>query len=105
AAEPTLVASALRAAETGSLDLLSLAPRHELESFAERLVLPCGFYLLAFLRDLRRIPAPDRRDVHVTGQFLLVRRAAYQAVGGHRAGRAPVCADPAPPGLIPPSAA
>lgn len=100
AAEPALMASALRAADTEALDLLSLAPRHELESFAERLVLPCGFYLLAFLRDLRRIPAPDRRDVHVTGQFLLVRRAAYEAVGGHRAVRDAICEDTALAGLI-----
>jgi chlorobactene glucosyltransferase len=100
AAEPMLIASAVRSAETEALDLLSLAPRHELTSFAERLILPCGFYLLAFLRDLRRIPAPDRSEVHVTGQFLLVRRAAYEAVGGHRAVCDAICEDTALAGLI-----
>jgi chlorobactene glucosyltransferase len=100
AAEPMLIASAVRSAETEALDLLSLAPRHELTSFAERLILPCGFYLLAFRRDLRRIPAPDRAEVHVTGQFLLVRRAAYEAVGGHRAVCDAICEDTALAGLI-----
>jgi chlorobactene glucosyltransferase len=99
-AEPMLIASAVRTAETEALDLPSLAPRHELTSFAERLILPCGFYLLAFLRDLRGIPAPDRPDVHVTGQFLLVRRAAYETVGGHRAVRDAICEDAALAGLI-----
>jgi hypothetical protein len=47
-----LVASAIAAANAGALDLLSLAPRQELQSFAERLVMPCGPYLLAFCQDL-----------------------------------------------------
>ncbi len=99
-AEPMLIASAVATAETEALDLLSLAPRHELKSFAERLILPCGFYLLAFIRDLNRIPAPDQPEVHVTGQFMLVRRAAYDAVGGHRAVRNAICEDAALAGLI-----
>jgi chlorobactene glucosyltransferase len=99
-AEPVLIASAVRTAETEALDLLSLAPRHELESFAERLILPCGFYLLAFMRDLRGIAAPDRPEAHVTGQFLLIRRAAYEAAGGHRAVRNAICEDTALAGLI-----
>ena len=99
-AEPMLIASAVEAAETEALDLLSLAPRHELESFAERLVLPCGLYLLAFIRDLERIPAPGRPEVHVTGQCMLVRRTAYAAVGGHQAVCNAICEDTALAGLI-----
>ena len=56
------VALAEDVTEAEELDLLSLAPRHELESFAERLILPCGFYLLAFTRDLNRIPAAGQPD-------------------------------------------
>lgn len=99
-AEPLLIASAVGTAETEALDLLSLAPRHELDSFAERLILPCGLYLLAFIRDLRRIPAPDQPEVHVTGQCMLVRRTAYDAVGGHQAVRNAICEDTALAGLI-----
>jgi chlorobactene glucosyltransferase len=100
AADPLLIASAVEAAEAEALDLLSLAPRHELKSFAERLILPCGFYLLAFTRDLERIPAPDRPEAHVTGQFMLIRRAAYDAVGGHEAVRDAICEDTALAGLM-----
>lgn len=86
-AVPTAIASAVAAASSRGLDLLTLAPRHELESFAERLMLPCGLYLLGFYQDLARIQAPDSDEVVATGQFMLLRREAYAAVGGH----APVC--------------
>jgi chlorobactene glucosyltransferase len=99
-AEPMLIASAVADAETAALDLLSLAPRHELGSFAERLILPCGHYLLAFLRDVRCIEAPDCPDAHVTGQCLFIRRAAYEAVGGHHAIRDAICEDVALATLI-----
>jgi chlorobactene glucosyltransferase len=75
------------------LDLLSLAPRQELQSFAERLILPCGLIILSFLQDLRRVQARDGRDVTATGQFMLVRRDAYEAVGGHAAVCTAICED------------
>lgn len=92
-AEPTLVASAMAAASALDLDLLSLAPRQELESFAERLVMPCGLYLLAFCQDLRSVQRPDSDEATATGQFMLMRRAAYEAVGGHAAVRSAICED------------
>ena len=92
-AEPTLVATAIETALSEKLDLLSLAPRQELVSFAERLILPCGLYLLAFTQDLRGIEAPDRPEVNATGQFMLIRRTAYDAVGGHAAVRHAICED------------
>lgn len=87
--------SAVAAAEAGEFDLLSLAPSQELASFAERLVLPCGFYLLAFIQRLDRVQAPDSGDAVATGQFMLVRRAAYDAVGGHAAVRDSIIEDKA----------
>jgi len=92
-AEPSLVASAMAAATAHNLDLLSLAPRQELQSFAERLVMPCGLYLLAFCQDLRSVQAPDSGEATATGQFMLIRRAAYEAVGGHAAVRSAICED------------
>lgn len=92
-AEPALVASAFAAASSEPLDLLSLAPRQELESFAERLVMPCGLYLLAFCQDLRRVQAPESPDATATGQFMLARRRDYFALGGHAAVRREICED------------
>lgn len=91
--EPALIASAIAAVGKEGLDLLSLAPRQELQSFAERLVMPCGLYLLAFCQDLRTVQARDGSEVTATGQFMLVRRARYESVGGHAAVRGAICED------------
>jgi chlorobactene glucosyltransferase len=92
-AVPEAIASAVAAAFERKLDLLTLAPRHELGSFAERLMLPCGLYLLGFYQDLERIQAPGSDRVVATGQFMLLRRAAYETVGGHAPVRAAICED------------
>lgn len=90
---PRAIASAVEAAAAGKLDLLTLAPRQDLGSFAERLMLPCGLYLLGFYQNLEKIQAPDSGTVVATGQFMLLRRAAYEAVGGHAAVRHAICED------------
>ncbi len=92
-AAPQAIASAVQAASDRKLDLLTLAPRQELESFAERLMLPCGLYLLGFYQDLEKVQAPDSDAVVATGQFMLIRRAPYDAVGGHAAVRRAICED------------
>ena len=91
--EPGALSSAMHAALTEHLDLLSLAPRQRLQSFAERLILPCGLVLLSFLQDLRQVQAPTGNDVTATGQFMLVRHDAYEAVGGHAAVCTAICED------------
>ncbi|WP_246207235.1 glycosyltransferase [Methylocystis heyeri] len=92
-AGPDLIAGAVCFASGEGLGLLSLAPRQELKSFAERLVMPCGFYSLAFRQDIRRLEAQDSLDASVTGQFMLIRRQAYDAVEGHAAVSHMICED------------
>jgi chlorobactene glucosyltransferase len=92
-AAPRAIASAVREACARGLDLLTLAPRHELGSFAERLMLPCGLYLLGFWQNLERIQAPASDRAVATGQFMLLRRTAYEAVGGHAPVRDAICED------------
>jgi chlorobactene glucosyltransferase len=91
--EPPLLSSAVQAAAAQHLDLLSLAPRQELGSFAERLMLPCGLILLSFLQDLREVQGRRGSAVTATGQFMLIRRDAYEAVGGHAAVSNAICED------------
>src|SRR6185437_3848784 len=92
-AAPRAIASAVAAASDRKLDLLTLAPRHELKSFAERLMLPCGLYLLGFYQNLGKIQAPQSDQVVATGQFMLIRRTAYEAIGGHAPVRGAICED------------
>lgn len=97
---PSLLSRALATAQSERLDLLSLAPRQELGSFAERLVMPCGLYLMAFYQDLGHLQSRAGDDATATGQFMLVRRDVYEAVGGHAAVRANICEDVALARLI-----
>jgi chlorobactene glucosyltransferase len=90
---PGALSSAVHTILTQRLDLLSLMPRQELRSFAERLIFPCGLILLSFLQDLRQSQARSGNDVAATGQFMLVRRDAYEAVGGHAAVCTAICED------------
>lgn len=90
-AEPDLIASAVAEGRRG--DFLSLAPRHRLVSFAERLMIPCGLYLLGFQQNLASAAARDRKEVTVAGQFLLIRRSLYQRTGGHASVAGAICED------------
>ena len=91
--EPALLSSAMRAALAQGLDLLSLAPRQQLTSFAERLILPCGLILLSFVQNLHRAQSRSETAVTATGQFMLVRRTVYERVGGHAAVASAICED------------
>jgi len=92
-AEPGLITSAVAEARSQQLALLSLLPRQRLGSFAERLVIPCGLFLMAFYQDLETVQSPHSNKVTASGQFMLVRRSAYEAVGGHAAVRNAICED------------
>ena len=91
--DESLLSSAMTAAIERGLAVLSLAPRQVLQSVAERIVLPCGLIALSFIQDLRHAQAPDGHDAAATGQFMLVRREAYEAVGGHAAVSGAICED------------
>ena len=88
-----LMESAVAAARSQHLALLSLAPRQRLGSFAERLIIPCGLFLMAFSQDLEAVQSPHGDQVTACGQFMLAHRAAYEAAGGHAAVRNAICED------------
>jgi chlorobactene glucosyltransferase len=94
-AEPELVAAAVVVAERDGIDMLSLTPFQELGSFWERLIIPAGLVLVSCAKDLRLIDDPASPEISANGQFLLIRRAVYVAVGGHRAVRDEICEDKA----------
>jgi chlorobactene glucosyltransferase len=94
-AEPALLATAVGEAVRRQVDMLSLEPRQEMGSFWERLILPAGFFLLAFQHDLRRVNNPQEADASVNGQFILIRHETYDSVGGHAAVRCEICEDSA----------
>jgi chlorobactene glucosyltransferase len=92
---PRLVAAALAAAEAQGLDMLSLHPLQELGSFAERLIMPAGLLMIACAKGFDSVDERAASPETTNGQFLLIRRAVYFAVGGHAAVRAEICEDKA----------
>jgi chlorobactene glucosyltransferase len=93
AAGPDLLATAVAAARRRELDMLSLQPFQELGTFWERLIIPAGLFVIAFSQDPSRVNDPASPDAAANGQFILIRREAYEAVGGHAAVRAQICED------------
>jgi cellulose synthase/poly-beta-1,6-N-acetylglucosamine synthase-like glycosyltransferase len=82
---PDAVARALAAAQRENLDAVSLAARQRVASPGEALLTPLVMALLdALLGDWRRTARGEGEPV-ANGQFLLVRRAALEAIGGYPA--------------------
>jgi hypothetical protein len=83
---PDLLARAHAAASERGLDLLSLAGRQEARGLLEGMLVPAVFVLLdALLGDWRDHAAGRAPAAVANGQFLLVRRAALDAIGGFAA--------------------
>ena len=91
---PDAIASAVAVLDDAALDLVSPWPRQLTDSAAERLVQPLQQWLWGTLLPLRlaeRSPRPSLAAAN--GQFLVVRRAAYDRAGGHAAVRGEVIED------------
>ncbi len=90
---PSAVRTVLDWAQREGADLASIGTRIEMRSFWERVVLP--FYIQMVLVHLRspRVNRPGSTAAMANGQFLLVRRDAYEGLGGHEAIRTAVLED------------
>lgn len=49
--------------------------------------------MLSLLQNLARVQASDSDKVTVTGQFMMIRRKAYETIGGHAAVCGAICED------------
>jgi chlorobactene glucosyltransferase len=92
---PRLLEFAVGAALRTGADLVTVLPRQLMLSFWERMILPHIFIaILIRYRDLGRMNrSRNPRDVIANGQFILFRRASYEAVGGHEAVRGEIVED------------
>lgn len=90
-----LLGHAVGALEATHADLLSLLPRQRMLTFWERVVLPHLFTTIMLrYHDVERVSrAKNPRSVIANGQYLLFRREAYEALGGHEAIRDDVVED------------
>lgn len=92
---PQMLRTAISAAESRRIDMLSLEPFQILGLFWDRLIIPAGFFLAAFSQDLRQVNNPDCSDAFANGQCILIRKQVYSAVGGHASVRGEISEDSA----------
>jgi len=90
---PAAVRTTVEYRETEGADLVTLAPRLEMVGWWERVVLPFMTQLILTYFRTPRVNRPSSRTAMANGQYTLVRRDAYEAVGGHTAVRGAVLED------------
>lgn len=84
-AAPELLSSAYNKAQELQADFFTVLTDQELGSFWEKVVLPIVFTALSVGFPARRVNDPSKPDAIANGQFILIRRSVYEAIGGHRA--------------------
>ena len=82
---PGSLAASVREAESRNVDLLSYSPEQETATWWELAVMPLVFADLAQTYSSERINDPADSSVAANGQYILVRREEYEALGGHGA--------------------
>jgi glycosyltransferase involved in cell wall biosynthesis len=65
--------------------LVSYSPEQEMQTFWERAFIPYVYCQLAKKYSYTRVNNPDLPDAAANGQFLMIRRAVYESLGGHAA--------------------
>jgi glycosyltransferase involved in cell wall biosynthesis len=80
---PGSLAGSLREAQERGAALLSYSPRQDVHGFWEKAVMPVIFAELAMVYRPSQVNDPASQVAAANGQYLLISREAYDAVGGH----------------------
>lgn len=81
-APEALSACYAKAVETGA-DLFTIMTQQITGTFWEKVVMPLVLTALSVGFSPRKVNDPKRRDAIANGQFILIRRSIYDAIGGH----------------------
>ena len=90
---PGSTARALADAESSGAALVSYSPGQEMHTWWERAVIPFVFCRLSQLYSFAAVNDPESPAAAANGQYLLIRRSAYDKIGGHAAVREEVLED------------
>ena len=90
----TLSSCYAKALETGA-DMFTILTFQIMGSFWEKVVLPLVMTGLSVGFSPRKVNDPQRRDAIANGQFILIKRSAYDAIGGHASVRGSIVEDKA----------
>jgi glycosyltransferase involved in cell wall biosynthesis len=90
---PRALSVALGAAQAEGADMISWLGQLTTESFWEHVVMPFIGDFIALSAPLKKVNDSSCDDCLANGQFILIRRSTYDAVGGHEAIRSSVVDD------------
>jgi glycosyltransferase involved in cell wall biosynthesis len=91
--EPGNLRRAMHEAEKYKVGMLSYSPRQVVSGLLQRALMPLVFCELALAYPPEKVSNPDLRIAAANGQFLLVSREGYKAIGGHEAVRGKILED------------
>jgi chlorobactene glucosyltransferase len=81
--KPAAISSCYVKALETEADLFTVMTEQVLGSFWEKVVMPLVMTALSVGFSPRRVNDPSRRDAVANGQFILIKRSVYDAIGGH----------------------
>ncbi len=90
---PGSLSKLVERAEQKHVDLLSLSPGQLTPTWWEKAVIPLVYVWLAKHYSFDEVNDPHSKVAAANGQYLLIRRLAYDRVGGHEAVRAEILED------------
>jgi chlorobactene glucosyltransferase len=91
--DPACVRAAVNLLEVRGLDMLSALSTLTSDRWFERVVQPAAGVELLRQFPLLRANDPQKRRPFANGQFIMIRRATYEAIGGHAAVKSEVLED------------
>ena len=91
--QPEALSATMSLAMRKNCDLVSLLPRFEGHTLGERLLVPLAGAGIATLYLIALTNNNHHPAAFANGQYLLIRRSAYAAIGGHAAVRGAFCED------------
>ncbi|MFQ5412125.1 MAG: glycosyltransferase [Phycisphaerae bacterium] len=91
--EPSAVTTVVEEARRRGVEMLSLWPRQACGGFWEHLLIPLCAGIIALWYGGIRVHDPTGGPAFANGQFLLIRREAYDRIGGHQSVRAAIIED------------
>ncbi|HJS18422.1 MAG TPA: glycosyltransferase [Anaerolineales bacterium] len=92
---PTALSACYAKAIETEADMFTIMTFQILGSFWEKVIMPLVMTALSVAFSPRKVNDPHRRDAIANGQFILIRRTVYDAIGGHETIRDQIVEDKA----------
>lgn len=80
---PAALRVALTLAEEEQADLLTLGLKQELQTFWEHVLMPMAYLATSIRFPIRHVNNPNSIVASANGQYILIRRQTYEAIGGY----------------------